>query len=59
LKEADVPAKLPTEEEIQELTPYSVEDLAKHKTGSKLLVGIKGLVFDVSGKEVYMAGGGY
>ncbi|TNV82448.1 hypothetical protein FGO68_gene4123 [Halteria grandinella] len=59
LKEADAPAKLPTQEEIQELTPYSVEELAKHKTGAKLLVGIKGLVFDVSGKDVYMAGGGY
>jgi predicted heme/steroid binding protein len=59
LAEAEGTARLPTTEQLQALPGFTVSELAQYKTGAKLLVGIKGYVFDVSGKDVYMGGGGY
>ena len=54
------PAAIPTEAELHSLPSFSVEELRKYKTGNKkVYVGIKGLVFDVSGKDAYVEGGNY
>ena len=37
----------------------TIDELKQYKSGNTIYVGIKGLVFDVSGKDVYMDGGGY
>ena len=37
----------------------SESELRNHRDGPQVLVGIKGHVFDVTGKEVYMEGGSY
>jgi membrane-associated progesterone receptor component len=37
----------------------SSEELAKHRTGPKVYVAVKNLVYDVSKSESYREGGGY
>lgn len=38
---------------------FTLEDLNKYKTGDKIYVACKGVVYDVSKNEVYREGGGY
>ena len=60
--ERDYPLPPLTEKELSDLPEITLEKLAEHSCKSedkKVWVGMKGLVFDVSGKDVYMEGGGY
>ena len=53
------PVVLPSEDDLTKMPSFTPDDLNQYRTGKTVYVGIKGLVFDVSGKDVYMEGGGY
>ena len=54
------PAVIPNEAELRALPSFTLDELRKYKAGNKkVYVGIKGLVFDVTGKDAYDEGKNY